>query len=255
MSIKHLGGITWHDVREFVNEKVVAIVPLGSVQAHGPHLPLNTDVVISVEIARRAARDLSEVGRDVLVCPPVVFSPAVFARAFPGTIHIPDQTYVSYLGAILEELQGMGVKKAVLATCHLDPRHLSLLHKFQEELPDMFPPEGLRFVIPDLTRKPWVDRLPEEFKNGSTHGGRFETSCMLAVQEEKVKKSHKDLPKIHSGYTRAVLVGKEGFEECGGPEAYFGDPASASVEEGVKLLDILGGIVADAVVQDAKVES
>lgn len=250
MSIQHLGAMTWSEVKEFIHDRVVALLPLGSIQAHGPHLPLNTDIVISVEMAKRAAKKISEKSGDVLVCPPIAFSTAEFGRAFSGTVHVAPEAYLAYLMGILEEIQGMGVKRAVFVTCHIDPSHLGALRRFVGEAPSVFPAEGLRVIFPDIMGRPWVQRMPEEFRDGREHAGRFETSCMMALQGDKVREEiRRGLERNSSGYTRARLAGKQGFEECGATQAYFGDPAAATAEEGEKFLETLSAIVSDAALE------
>src|ERR1041384_4631436 len=101
MSIQPLGTMTGREVKEFVHERVVALVPLGSVVAHGPHLPLNTDVVVSSEIARRAARRIATAGRDVILSPPVTYSPSSAGIPFTGTVHIPEEAFGAYLRSLL----------------------------------------------------------------------------------------------------------------------------------------------------------
>jgi creatinine amidohydrolase len=248
MSIQHLGTMTSREVKGFVHERVVALVPLGSLVAHGPHLPLNTDVVISAEMARRAARKLSAAGRDVLVYPPVTYSPAGAGARFTGTIHVAPEAFGAYLRSVIVQVGITGIRTVALVSSHVDPDHRSAVEGSIQAASGSFGLAELRIVFPFLLQEPWVSRLPPEFARGGAHAGQVETSCMMALQADKIREDvRQKLRKVDADYSAAVRSGKKTFEEFGGPQAYFGDPASASGADGEKYLDLLGDIVADAV--------
>ena len=66
----------------------VAILPVGALEAHGPHLPVGTDLVIAEAMADAAARRLAAEGLEVTLLPALAYTPAPFADEFPGTISI-----------------------------------------------------------------------------------------------------------------------------------------------------------------------
>ncbi len=247
MSILHLGQMTWNEVQTFVSEKVVALLPLGSLVAHGPHLPLNTDVVIATEMAKRASRKLSTHGSQVLICPPVAYSPALQGKDFAGTMNVAPGAYSNYLRSLMADLAGMGLRTVCLVSCHVDPSHLQAVAQCRVALAGALGPEAMKVVFPDLTQEPWVHLMPAEFRNGSGHAGHFETSCMLAIHAEHVREDvRKKLPKVTASLTAGVLEGKSGFAECGGPKAYFGDPAGATSSHGEDFLEALATIIVDS---------
>jgi creatinine amidohydrolase len=253
MSVQHLGSMTWREVKEFVHERVLALLPLGSVEAHGPHLPLNTDVVLAVEVARRSALRMAERGRDVLIYPPVVFTPAVFGMKFPGTVHVGAEVYGAYLRGVLLQVATLGLRTACLATFHADPAHLQVLQRSVCEAQSAPGLGDLRIILPDLTREPWGSRIPPEFRDGGTHAGRYETSCMMAVQQDKVREEvRRELGEVEVDVVRALLEGKVGFEEIGAPQAYLGDPAAATASDGHRYLEAMADVVAEAVAEEAR---
>lgn len=246
MTVQNLGGMTWREVKAFIHERVVALLPLGSLEAHGPHLPLNTDVVIAVEVSRRAARQLSQKGVDVLVLPPVVFSPSSLASKFPGTMDLGAEIYAAMLQSLLDGLKNQGVRTVCLVTFHLDPGHLEVVRRLAGDSSG----EGrLKVLFPDVTQEPWRSRMPEEFRQGGFHAGRSETSVMMALQEDKVREEiRRRLVRVEASLDEGIRQGRTHFAECGGLQAYFGDPASASAGEGEQLLEALSGIVSDLVI-------
>lgn len=249
MAIQHVGSMTWREVRDFIHERVVALLPLGSLEAHGPHLPLNTDVVIATEMVRRGSKKLSAQGKDVLVYPPLVYSPAAFGTKFHGTINVSGDSYVAYLRSVLAEIGNLGVRAVCMVTCHVDPAHMDALAACIKAAAATRVSD-LRVIFPDITKEPWLSLMPEEFRKGGAHAGQYETSCMLAIGADKVREGvRKNLPRVDVNLARAIQAGMKSFEECGGPNAYFGDPAAANSARGEDYLEALATIVADAVTE------
>ena len=81
---------TWTDLRALLarDPQCVLILPTGSTEAHGPHLPLSTDVIIAEEMAIRAARKLEARGEVARVLPPITYSVTDFSEGFAGSISI-----------------------------------------------------------------------------------------------------------------------------------------------------------------------
>src|ERR1044071_3328008 len=85
-------NLTWKEAQAHLKAGLVAILPVGSTEAHGPHLPLATDVIISEEMSRRAAEKLTAQGVETLVLPPLAYSVTDFSADFSGTISIRKAT-------------------------------------------------------------------------------------------------------------------------------------------------------------------
>src|SRR5688500_5619782 len=91
MPVHALATMTWTEVRALAAARTVAVLPTAAIEAHGPHLPLGTDIVIAEAMARAGAVRLASRGLEVLVLPSLPVSPAPFAAAFAGTIHTPAE--------------------------------------------------------------------------------------------------------------------------------------------------------------------
>ena len=106
-------------------------------------------------------------------------------------------------------------------------------------------------IHPDITERRWASRLTDEFKSGACHAGRYETSVVMAAAPELVR----DAARLGLAANPASLSAsdpgrrKATFEDAGVSEAYCGDPAAATREEGEQTVAVLGGIVVDAVVE------
>ena len=240
-----LDELTWTEVRDLDRDRLVAILPVGAVEAHGPHLPTSTDRVIALAMAREGAKRLSERGLVALLLPPVDYTAAPFAAGFPGTVSVAPETVSALVFDIAASLAAQGFRTLALANAHLDPTHLGSLHAAVERIRKE---TELAVAFPDVTRKPWASRLTDEFKSGACHAGRYEGSVVLARRRDLVREARMAaLEPLPVSLATAIREGKTSFEEIGGDEAYFGDPAAATAEEGEETVTVLGTILAEAV--------
>src|SRR6266550_1186998 len=256
MPVHELAQLTWEEVRDLDRARTIVVLPVGAIEAHGPHLPLDTDVVIATAMARDGARKLAAHGggggggRPVPPQPARAYPPADFPPAFPGTLSISGITVTAVVVDLARSLTEHGFQLLAIANAHLDPEHLTALHEaVQLARADRLLP----IVFPDITRRPWGGgtRLGDEFKSGACHAGQFESSIVMSAQPELVRDSiRRALAPNPSSISQAIKLGKRTFEEAGGPLAYFGDPAAASAAEGARLVDALGSILAEAVIAE-----
>src|SRR5579871_3298673 len=101
----HLGERNWTEIAN-LTEKVV-VLPLGSLEQHGHHLPLLTDSMIGAEIARRAE---AELGDTALFLPMLWVGASDHHRAFSGTVSVSNAVYVDLLVDMLESLIAAGFR-------------------------------------------------------------------------------------------------------------------------------------------------
>ena len=243
------GDATWTELagaglgRRGETARIVALLPVGAVEAHGPHLPLVTDVVIAAAAAEAALPGLRRIGLHPMLLPPLPYTAAPFAAAFPGTISVRPATLTALLADIAASLERQGADALVIVNAHLDPAHLTSILKVASAYTGSMP-----VIHPDLTERRWASRLTEEFRSGACHAGRYETSVVMAAAPELVRDGERRrLPPNPASLSRAIRAGKTTFEEAGVAEAYCGDPAAATAEEGRETLEILAGIVVEAV--------
>jgi creatinine amidohydrolase len=237
--------MTWEEARDAAGPGSVAILPVGAIEAHGPHLPLETDVIIAQAMARTGAARLAARGLRVLVLPPLTYTSAGFARGFAGTLSLRPETVVATVVDIADSLRQHGYTVLAIANAHLDPDHLASIEAAVSQIRRGL---RLRVAFPNLAIKPWALRLSDEFKSGACHAGQFETSIVLAERPDLVREATRAaLPPNPASLSRAIREGKMEFEEAGGPRAYFGYPAQATAEEGRATIEALGAILDEAV--------
>jgi creatinine amidohydrolase len=236
----HLAAhLPWPRVKALAEAGAWAVLPVGSTEAHGPHLPLNVDVVISQEVCRRVGRT-----REVVEFPPVAYSLADFAAPFAGTVSLAADTARALLVGILRGIARSGFTRIAVINHHLEPAHFKLVHTAATEAQT---DGSFRVVVPDHRRKPTGPLLGHEFMHGGSHAGTYETSLMLAAAPQLVDESaRKHLAPVAVDLPGAIKAGATTFLEAGGPEAYFGDPAAASAAEGERLFDVIVQATLDA---------
>ncbi|MBK7863093.1 MAG: creatininase family protein [Archangiaceae bacterium] len=245
----HLAAtLSWPKVKALAGGGAFALLPVGSTEAHGPHLPLNVDVVIAQEVCRRVAARLGE--RECVVFPAVPYGLTDFAAAFAGTVSLTADATRAVLSQVLEGIARHGFRTIAVINHHLEPAHFAVVHEAAKLAREK---TGAKIVVPDHRKKPHGPRLGAEFTHGGSHAGRYETALMLAAAPELVDDAaRRALPELAVDLPAKIKAGAKSFEEAGGPDAYFGAPAAATAEEGHALLDILAEISCAALLEVPK---
>jgi creatinine amidohydrolase len=177
-----LGERTWRDA-EGLREKVV-VLPLGSFEQHGHHLPLLTDTLIGAEVARRAE---AELGDEALFLPPLWAGASDHHRAFTGTVSLGNETYAAVLTDILESLVGGGFRRIFLLNAHggnITPAHTALyrVQLRHRDKPELY----LAFSSWWQIAAGPVEALAGPDQTSVTHACELETSMVLRLRPEIV---------------------------------------------------------------------
>ncbi|GAB2857590.1 mycofactocin biosynthesis peptidyl-dipeptidase MftE [Nocardioides pacificus] len=199
----------------------LVLVPVGSTEQHGPHLPLDTDTVVAEAVARRAADLLEHEGTgaiDVLVAPPIAYGASGEHQAFAGTSSIGTEVLERVLVELTRSLRTWATR-VVFVNGH--GGNLEALDGAVGQLRD----EGH-----DVR---WV---PCAAAGMDAHAGRAETSLLLHLRPETVR-----LDRFEAGNTtpvaRLLPLLRSGGVAAASANGVLGDPAGASAEEGLRLLE------------------
>lgn len=207
--MSELAGAVWPEIPE----SPLLVVPLGSVEQHGPHLPLITDTAIAGAVAGGAAGSLE----GALLAPPIPYGAAGEHEGFPGTISIGTATLTSLL------------VEYGRSACRWAGR-LLVVNGHGGNF------DALRAAVPLLRAEGRdVAWFPCAVPNGDAHAGRVETSLMLHVEPGGVRSERAEagataplrelLPRMRAEGVRSVS-----------PNGVLGDPAGATAEEGAAML-------------------
>lgn len=223
---------------------VIALVPVGSTEPHGPHLGLGTDVIISAAACLRACELLDKRNTMVgVIAPAVSYGVTECASGFQGAVSIPAAVLTQYLVAVVDGLLASGIRHVCLVNNHLEPAHDAAVRAA------IVGRDKKASVACPLTKR-WARTLSAEFKSGQCHAGRYETSIMMAAAPELVNEPMRTrLPSVPISLSDKLRAGVTTFEAMGMEAAYAGDPASASIEEGEQLIQRLGEMVVGEVLE------
>jgi creatinine amidohydrolase len=240
MTEKFLARHTMASLRRLLDDKkpLVALVPVGSTEPHGPHLGLGTDVVISAAACVRATELLAKKGPlAAVIAPAVSYGVTDCAQGFAGAVSIPAAVLTGYLAAICDGLLAQGVRHVCLVNNHLEPAHDAAVRAVLDG-------RGKKVSVAcPLTRK-WARTLDAEFKSGACHAGLYETSIMMAAAPEMVDEATRStLAPVPISLSRQLDAGVTTFAAMGMEQAYAGDPAAATIEEGERMIQRLAEMV------------
>ncbi|RLE96723.1 MAG: hypothetical protein DRJ57_05240 [Thermoprotei archaeon] len=230
MSEVEWAKLAYPDVESLDREKTVVILPIGSMEVHGPHLPLGQDTLVVHRVAVEAARK----SPPALVLPPLYYAYVPENRHFPGTISLSGVTLLKLLEEICDEVYRNGFKRILILNGH--GGNTRLLRLFVREMQE----RGKRYLL-YVWAEPWraihglIERLRETETIG--HAGEIETSFSLYLfpqlcRMDRVKRPAKLGPVW-------VVEGLETMADwiCFAVEGYLGDPRAASSEKGEKLFN------------------
>jgi creatinine amidohydrolase len=173
-----LGRMSWKEVEEIVPRNPVLLIPIGTVEQHGPHMPVNADNMVADFVARRAAE-----ATDAYLVPAINYGCSAQFHNFPGTISVRPDTLTSVVRDVCQALFDQGFRRFIFvnnhggnqASCEQVARELKATH-------------GL--VIGNIY--PWVlgyALMRDTYEDAAAvygHGGEPETSAMMAMFPDDV---------------------------------------------------------------------
>jgi creatinine amidohydrolase len=238
--VTELARLAYPDLEAVLEDErpTVLLLPIGATEAHGPHAPLETDTLISSGICRRAAERLADDPEvRVLVLPPLPYGVTRYAAAFPGSVSIREATLRALVLDLVGSLAAQGFRRIVVVNSHFEPEQVRTLRNAVAEL-------GNHVRLLDLTRRQNAELLTDEFRSGSCHAGRYETSLVLADDPGLVRRERMEtLESKMIDMPEAIAAGQTDFIAMGMDHAYCGAPAEATAEEGERTFETLTGLV------------
>ena len=237
--------LTWPEINDAVKKKLPVLVPIGSIEQHGPHLPLDVDMLEVTTIAQHAARLIPH---EVLVLPTQCQGYTGHVMDFPGTINIHYETLIKFMIDIGKSLAYHGFKKIVFVNGHgsnapnmdLAARRVNLETDAEAIACNWL---SMLMVDPEFM-KGWRESV---FPGGCAHACELETSVYLYADEENVKKEevvngyiefHKDKSKFHWVDLFAAGAGtKVSWTASYTDSGILGEAALATKEKGIRAVD------------------
>jgi creatinine amidohydrolase/Fe(II)-dependent formamide hydrolase-like protein len=232
MSI-YYGEQTRVQIEEAIKKNAVIILPVGTTEEHGLHLPVETDAIIAKYTGDELGKACEAAGIPVLVLRTIFYGFSMsIVRKWPGCPNVNDRTFTDYIYSIVDSLVKEGFRKIVLLDCH--GNHDCLLRTVMREIAD----EHNVFIMvlsPSSLASGVYNKIKKD-PEGDIHGGEYETSCILYIAPHLVDKSaYTNVDAIRCNTPLRGPVSTWGLQET--KTGLFGDPTHASAETGKACLE------------------
>ncbi len=231
-----LGELTWPEARERFKEVDLAILPVGSTEQHGPHLPVDTDSFDAEYLAGQVAMACSD--PKPIVLPLIPYGVSYHHDDFSGTISVSPDTLAKVVYDVGISAARNGIKKLIIVNGH--GGNSPALHFAAQNINK----DAHIFTCVDTgeTSDPDVYALAET--DNDVHAGEIETSTSLSVRPHLVKmdRAEKFVPKFSNKYldfTSRRSVGWYARTAHISPVGVLGDPTRATKEKGDKMWDVI----------------
>ena len=175
--------LTWPEVREVAEQDLVCLIPVATLEDHGPHLPIDTDLRITAEICRRAAEAAPD---EVLLLPPIPHGYSPHHMDFPGPITIAWDTFTRYCTDVGTSLARHGFRRMLFLNGHGSNQNLVEMaaRLVGLEHPDVFAAAAFHTSGPASARL--IEEVRESDRGGMAHACELETSMYLAIDPDAV---------------------------------------------------------------------
>ena len=241
----YMADMTWEKFRDTVNEQSVLVIPMGSTELEGVHLPLGVDTIVADEIARRLDGE-----KGILLCPALPVGYSRWFNPFPGTISFEHDTLVKVLVEYCSCLIRHGTKRLVFLNAHrgnnscIEAASRILIAEYSVRVGML----SIWKLANDLTSGSGL------IKEGKfTHAGEIMTSLILAIKPDTVRKEKMRADQVksppNSNFKVNNSLGETSFK--GSVQIVYqdvreitqtgvmGDPTNASAEKGEIILKLV----------------
>jgi creatinine amidohydrolase len=213
--MKLLEEMSWQEIEEGLRATKTLILPVGATEEHGPHLPVFTDTIQAVEVAREASQR-----RNAFLAPPVHYGVCRSTRGFPGTITVTHDGLRAFMHDLLVSFCDSGFRQVLVLTGHAGGQHMAALEEACQKAV-----EERDFRVSLVSLFDLIDPKSVETP-GDGHSGEIETSLMMVIRGDLVK----GRPAGNFPLRPRFLVLKDVRHLMG--NGIMGDPSKASAEKG-----------------------
>ncbi|MCB0267254.1 MAG: creatininase family protein [Calditrichaeota bacterium] len=231
-----LGEMTWPEAEKKFREVDVAILPVGAIEQHGPHLPLDTDSFDADYLAKKVAENCSD--PKPVVLPLIPYGVSYHHDEYKGTISVSNETLSKFVYEIGISAARNGIKKLLIINGH-GGNGPTLNFAAQ-----MINRDARIFVGVDSGETSDVDIDAMIDTHNDVHAGEIETSTTLAIRPELVHmdKVTESIPKFSSRYLDFSYkrgISWYAYTHRISKNGVMGDPTKATAEKGVKMWEVM----------------
>lgn len=249
--LNHMFSMNREQFKALMTKTDLAFLPVSPMEAHGPHLPLSSDVLTACQMSDDAARKLQAQGIESLIASPINYCLADVANCFPGTTTIRTETLTAIIEDVCTSLVGRGFKKIVLISGHAEPRSIDAIVQGAENVKKKYP--DFKFLFSEWFTKglPLTYHvLRGEHPEWDIHAGEIESSQIMYIRPEWVDEEAMRTLEVNNAaehFVEKLEAGADNFVDLGAPNTYFGDPAKSTAETGRKIFDIVSDFIVNEV--------
>jgi creatinine amidohydrolase len=239
--------LTWQEMNEAIAMQKVVLLPVGSTEQHGPHLPLETDLFLAETVCLEAGRRDPE---HVLVLPPVGYGLNLHHIDFPGTIHIEPEVFIAFCLNITKSVAYHGFKKILVVNGHGSNMPLADLVARKTVLQTQSLCAAVAYYNLALDAFARVRETPV-----MAHADEFETSLYLHLAPERVRMDRavagNDVSGAYMSSDSTAVVRLNDYWGRWTTTGVHGDPTKATAEKGKVIFEAaVTGLI--AVVQELR---
>jgi len=234
---------SWVQIKEHIEKNSLLILPIGTTEEHGPHLPVDTDARIAeaygVRLAEAVAAEIP-----VLLMDTIRYGYSMkIMRQWPGTIVVRSRVFMDMVFDICRSVLDMGFNKLVMLDCH--GHHGGALNTVSRELCDACD-KAVAIISPAKLSAEAFNAVRKSGQGGAIHAGEWETSLMLHICPEVVdmsKATDVDTMRYHSdfvagdGFLGRQLVTWSTWYLQPSVTGTYGTPTVATAETGKIIMD------------------
>jgi creatinine amidohydrolase len=240
--------LTWPEVNECVSARRVVLLPVGAIEQHGYHLPIDMDNLAVETVCVRAA----EQRPDLLVCaPPIHYGYNEHNMDFPGTISVEIEHFIHYCADVAHSFARQGFERILLVNGHASNAHL--LDAVARRVNVKSDAKCAALSYWDVTKEAFEKVRESPYPGGANHACEYETSIYLYLEPDRVQMDHavRDM-RVHTEFFYEDLLGGSPIKFTGWRSAQTksgvgGDPTLATATKGELLVrSAVEGLIAVA---------
>jgi creatinine amidohydrolase len=225
-----------HEFEDALRHDPVVILPTGSVEQHGPHCPMDVDIVGPFSMAVATAQRVSDF--PVLVAPPVWSGFTHYNMGFPGTISLRLETYQNMLADVLRSIYANGFPRIVVINGHGGNTAPNRAVTTQVGEENIFP---ITFSYWEAARDEMA-AWSEADAGRVGHGGEWETSLQLYLRPHLIDRNRMVadvFPNPYSTHLQSFAEYAERRRDTVGRTGVMGNPLVASAEKGERVFNVV----------------
>lgn len=225
--VQRFEELNWKEIENLDKEKTLILIPMSPPEAHGPHLPIGTDMFVTEEISKEVIIRLKKKRKRLnpILYPTLVIGYCGANIDIPGSVSVDVKTFERLVYDTLKSLSNHGFRYVMIVTFHADPFYIKAIHRAMDKIRKS---NKIKIVEP-------LSKLFFNNKENITHGGKEETSLMLYLYPYLVDKNYRSLGKIEVSFS--PLSFRKTLKELGAIGGYIGNPSEANIEIGRKLFN------------------